>query len=955
MSSQLAIVTSSGSVTTPLPAKGRLIIGSSEARANLVLNSQGVADVHSVIARTKDGGWAIQDMGSEFGTMLNGKRVEVARLKAGQTILLASVSLKVIETQPAQDAPATSPKSTAEAPPKDPPIEAPPKGGKSLVLDIPGYSIQETLGKGGMGAVFRARQDRLHRDVALKVLSPRLAADSDFVRRFHKEAQAVAALNHPNIVTVYDVGEASGTHFIAMEYMDDSSLEELLAKEGRLPWKRVAKLLLGAANGLTYAESRQIVHRDIKPSNLMLNSDDQVKISDLGLAQRANDQSGDGRVFGTPHFMAPEQVRGEATDRRCDIYSLGATGYQLLTGYTPFEGVNSREILRAVLTEEFEPIASHVSDTPAALANLIERMIARSPEDRPQSAESVVDALQRIIAGTAPAEGVRVTTEGDNSTSKRLALLMGLAVGAAGIYYLKDLIAPTTPATIEPAVSAPEEPTVAATPAKSPDESTEEAQASDPESTTAPEDDTAQKLFETQAENEFLRVESSDLSLEDRNLKLEELAEKYNGTTAAAKALTQVQLNRTTIAKELEASKALIAKQESVIESMTLAAGLDDPAMTPAKALAAIYAVPGQEALAGDEVFSAARADLRDKVCMQALSASVNSLQEIKSDLTDPDKDLPKIKLQELVSRLQNLDPEISFNPKGFEDLRKLEAEARALLNDLDRQRGIANSNLSLADEQNIAAYCFDRSENGLISHLRSLNFEVASIRMRELQTAVRSQERAGHIEQLAADLEQAAASFSVLIDEFENWKRNTVSDPRPRRSSKEAIEITSEGLTLEGDEGDDLVPWSSFSTSPGSLDKLFFRRLNREWTETEKTGVALALNFSATVTVFDQSTNSFAAAKPLQDRELSAWLDAYDKAASWAPGNLSITSNRLATEKLFRSLSLANAGEWAAAEGSLRHAAEEHAGSLLVLLLSDGSPTQPEPTPDAPLAPDGE
>ena len=173
-------------------------------------------------------------------------------------------------------------------------------------LQIPGYSIQKTLGRGGMGAVFLARQDRLHRNVALKILSPRLAADTEFVSRFHREAQAAAAFNHPNVVTVYDVGEAGGVHYLAMEYMDGESLEETLTREGRLPWKTVAQMLLGAARGLVYAESRGIVHRDIKPSNLMLNSDAQVKLADLGLAQRDDDDAGDGRVFGTPHFMPPE-------------------------------------------------------------------------------------------------------------------------------------------------------------------------------------------------------------------------------------------------------------------------------------------------------------------------------------------------------------------------------------------------------------------------------------------------------------------------------------------------------------------------------------------------------------------------------------------------------------------------------------------------------------------------
>ena len=357
MSLRLALVNPSApSASTPLPDRGRLTIGSSSDRADLVIASQGVADIHCIIARAKDGGWAVQDMGSDFGTLLDGQRVDVARLRAGQTLLLGSASLNVIDL--AASAGGATPQAPEEvAPPEDhvkelppssppPPKEpTPPPASEKSFLEIPGYSIQETLGRGGMGAVFRARQDRLHRDVALKILSPRLAADTEFVRQFHREAQSAAALNHPNVVTVYDVGEAGGTHFLAMEYMDNESLEELLTKEGRLAWRSVADLLLGAARGLVYAESRGIVHRDIKPSNLMLNSAGQVKIADLGLAQRADDEAGDGRVFGTPHFMSPEQIRGETVDRRSDIYSLGATGYRLLSGYTPFEGVNSREIL----------------------------------------------------------------------------------------------------------------------------------------------------------------------------------------------------------------------------------------------------------------------------------------------------------------------------------------------------------------------------------------------------------------------------------------------------------------------------------------------------------------------------------------------------------------------------------------------------------------------------------
>ncbi|MDE0892837.1 MAG: serine/threonine-protein kinase, partial [Planctomycetota bacterium] len=628
MSSQLAIVTPLKKTPTLLPQSGRLILGSSSDRADMVFQSQGVADVHSVIARTKDGGWAIQDMGSEFGTMVDGKAVQVAKLAGGQTIHLASVAIKVIETAPNQPStkepaptksrtPETSSPSALSAENSPNP---PAKSSRNSILDIPGYSIQETLGKGGMGAVFRARQDRLNRDIALKVLSPRLAADAEFVSRFHREAQAVAALNHPNIVAVYDVGEASGTHYIALEYMDANSLEELLAKEGRLPWRRVAELLLGAARGLTYAESKRIVHRDIKPSNLMLNSDDQVKISDLGLAHRDNDDSGDGKVYGTPHFIAPEQIRGSAVDRRCDIYSLGATGYQLLTGYTPFEGVNSREILRAVLTEDFTPIDSHLSGTPRELSILIEKMISRDPDKRPQSAESVVSNLEGVLSGAASHSAEVSHASSSRTPTSKLAVAALVIAASAAVYHFTVGNTPTVEE--EPEATKKSASTVTDEALTTPvsDEVVDGGGRQDPQGivSTPIEDDTAQKLFESEAEVEFLRMESSDLTLEDQRAKLIQLAEKYNGTTAAAKALAQAQIKGELIKQEKEAAMSLLAHRQAVIEKITLAAALDTVPTFPAKALAAIRAVPGQDRLAQDELFTNSRSLLRDQVCTKA-------------------------------------------------------------------------------------------------------------------------------------------------------------------------------------------------------------------------------------------------------------------------------------------------------------------------------------------------
>ena len=250
-----------------LPRAGVLVIGSDPDRAGFLVDGQGVADVHCAIGRAKGGGWALKDLGSNYGTLVNGERARTVKLAAGDEIVVGSRRLRVVD-------PALSP-----------PVEAPrPRAAPSALDEVAGYRIEKALGRGGMGQVFLAVQESLQRKVALKVLSESLAADADFVRRFQAEARAAAALNHPNIVTVHDVWEEGGRHLLSMEYMDCGTLEARVAALGRLPWREALDVLSDAAKGLVYAELRGIVHRDIKPANLMLNEVGTTKISDLGLA-----------------------------------------------------------------------------------------------------------------------------------------------------------------------------------------------------------------------------------------------------------------------------------------------------------------------------------------------------------------------------------------------------------------------------------------------------------------------------------------------------------------------------------------------------------------------------------------------------------------------------------------------------------------------------------------------
>jgi serine/threonine protein kinase len=211
------------------------------------------------------------------------------------------------------------------------------------------YLLRGILGKGGMGVVYLAHDPLLERDVALKFLHPNLA-DLQWVQRFLREARAAARLSHPNVVAVYEADRIDGTLYFAMERVRGVSGAQLLER-GPLPWRAATEIAAQAARGLVAAHAAGLIHRDIKPANLLLAVDGTVKLADFGLvktiAQDRNALSGSSDVFGTPHFMSPEQARGQPLDERTDVYSLGATYYALLTGAPPYPGEEAMSVLYA--------------------------------------------------------------------------------------------------------------------------------------------------------------------------------------------------------------------------------------------------------------------------------------------------------------------------------------------------------------------------------------------------------------------------------------------------------------------------------------------------------------------------------------------------------------------------------------------------------------------------------
>ncbi|MEJ2084319.1 MAG: protein kinase [Acidobacteriota bacterium] len=267
------------------------------------------------------------------------------------------------------------------------------------------YRILNKLGEGGMGEVYRAEDLNLKRQVALKILSPEMATNRERLERFRREARALAALEHPNIVNVHSVETVDGLHFLTMELIEGETLAETIPRHG-MSLRQLFSTAVPMADALSKAHERGIVHRDFKPTNVMLTSDGVVKVLDFGLAKiesvdknRLDTQAatevltGEGRILGTPSYMSPEQLKGEPVDHRSDIFSLGIVLYQAATGHRPFTGKSSIEVHSSILRDMPPPVDKVRRDVPHHLARIINGCLEKDPEDRYQSAKDVRNEL----------------------------------------------------------------------------------------------------------------------------------------------------------------------------------------------------------------------------------------------------------------------------------------------------------------------------------------------------------------------------------------------------------------------------------------------------------------------------------------------------------------------------------------------------------------------------------
>jgi serine/threonine protein kinase len=292
------------------------------------------------------------------------------------------------------------------------------------------YEILAPLGAGGMGEVYRARDGKLGRDVAVKILPPEVAGDPERRKRFEQEARAASSLNHPSIVPVYDVGTADSVHYIAMELVAGRSLRELVSS-GPLPVKKLLDLAIETADGLAKAHAAGIVHRDLKPENLIVTPEGHVKVLDFGLAKLAEGSARDireeptlakvqtraGQIMGTAGYMSPEQASGQAVDFRSDQFSFGAMLYEMASGRRAFQGKSAADTLAVILRDQPQPLARVNPAVPEVLRWIVEeRCLAKDPGERYASTwdllrdlRSVRDHLSEVMAGLALKTSARPT------------------------------------------------------------------------------------------------------------------------------------------------------------------------------------------------------------------------------------------------------------------------------------------------------------------------------------------------------------------------------------------------------------------------------------------------------------------------------------------------------------------------------------------------------------------
>lgn len=649
---------------------------------------------------------------------------------------------------------------------------------------IGGYRIEAILGRGGMGTVYKAVQVSLDRIVALKILAPHLVADRNFVEQFFREARAAANLNHHNVVHVYDVGNEGETYFYSMELMEGGTVEAKIRRDGKIPLKEAAAMIRDAARGLEYAESKKIVHRDIKPENLMMGSHGIVKIADLGLAAGHQTIDSTGRVFGTPHFISPEQARREAVDSRSDIYSLGASFYRMLTGKTVFSGKTVKEILLKQLQETPAPPRELNPEIPEEIEAMILQCLQKEPAKRFQSAREVGDLLDAFLSR--------------QSTSKlRLALFAGLPLLlVAGILLWAEPWRESTPQIIEKIVE------------KGPDPSQ-----------LAASEQMKQDLREKDALIAYRGI-GEELSHAEREQALLKLAKDFADTTFAK----QLQQEATTLREKIQNQERL--DQENAAKIATLQTELQNTVDS--------YLENRQFALAAKAVMANAEvglSELRNRLIEKIQNAEQTSVQ---SFLDTANRFIQEGKWKEAgeeFARAKNTITPLEGIPETLAnsfraDLEKLEAASQELFTRETQHLEEQEKSDRLLIYQNLF-------ENfSLAKELGELQFAKAKQSIQNLRTQLVTTGHQTLLTRLESDVAELNALLDILIAQIQAQTLNEKNLKNPGTGKPYAIASASreQGITLQELQRKDrnlTVPWNRFD-SVQLLHELFADRWNQ-------------------------------------------------------------------------------------------------------------------------------
>ena len=261
------------------------------------------------------------------------------------------------------------------------------------------YEIISLVGSGGMADVYNAMDNRLGRQVAIKVLKEEYSSDKNFVMKFRAEAQSAAGLSHPNIVNVYDVGEDEGLHYIVMELVEGITLKKFIERKGKLELKEAVGIAIQIAQGMEAAHANHIIHRDIKPQNIIISKEGKVKVTDFGIAKAATSNTiAAGQAVGSVHYISPEQARGGYSDEKSDIYSLGVTLYEMISGKMPFAADNTVSVALLHINEEAVPLRELDPEIPASIEKIVQKCMQKKPERRYLTATELIADLRKAIS-----------------------------------------------------------------------------------------------------------------------------------------------------------------------------------------------------------------------------------------------------------------------------------------------------------------------------------------------------------------------------------------------------------------------------------------------------------------------------------------------------------------------------------------------------------------------------